>query len=317
MAHALVLEAQRREGTLVAEDQGVVERAAARQPAAAQGLDLAQEAEGAGRRDLAREDLGRQAEAGRLLAQGRVVEADAVAQPQLGGRRDAHPLVVPAHLDRADDLEEAARHRQGPQAGLEHEVDEGRGAAVQDRHLGPVELDAGVVHPQRIECRQQVLDGLDAGLAGGEPRGVVETREALDPGRDLASQIAADETQAAARLCRRQVQPHVAARVEPHALDVHGAFQGESGGHTGSLPLSESKPRAERSVTVDQQLMAIAHGLLTTAVAAQPLLSEVLWPQHHARQKPAPPAASWSRQTPPSRISRIWSRQWRSSSSLV
>ena len=112
MADELVLEAQRVvEHAGLAEDDGVVERAAERQAALAQHLDFLQEPERPRRRDLLDEALFGDPHRPRLVAQERVVEADAVGDLEVVGRIERDPLVALRQRDRAQDLQVAPRRR--------------------------------------------------------------------------------------------------------------------------------------------------------------------------------------------------------------
>ena len=98
VADAFVFEAQRVQHAGVADDDGVLERAAQRQPLLAHPLHFLQEAEGAGRGDVVGEALLGDPGGARLVAQQRVVEADGVADLEVIRRVDGDVLVALATL---------------------------------------------------------------------------------------------------------------------------------------------------------------------------------------------------------------------------
>src|SRR5262249_42353344 len=163
VAHELVLEPERVvQHARLAEDDRIVERAAEREPALTEHLDFLQEPERPRRRDFLDERLVGDLHRPRLVADERVVEADAVGDLEVVRRIQRDPLVALAQRDRPQHLQILFRRRQFSDARLvEDEVHERRGAAVHDRHLGTVELDNDVVDAERRESSQQVLHGLD------------------------------------------------------------------------------------------------------------------------------------------------------------
>ena len=64
---------------------------------------------------------------------------------------------VLGHTHRLDDFDIAARKRARGEPGLIDRVDEGRGAAVHDRHFRSVDLDHHVVDMQPAQCGEQML----------------------------------------------------------------------------------------------------------------------------------------------------------------
>ena len=129
--------------------------------------DVLHEAEGAGAGDLAAEGLRPDVERERLFADQRMIEVDLGLDPEavLVGPQFAEGAVLrDAH--RLDDFDVAARQRARGQAGLIDRIDEGRGAAVHDRHFRPVDLDDDVVDVEAAQRGQQMLGGR-AQRAGG------------------------------------------------------------------------------------------------------------------------------------------------------
>ena len=75
--------------------------------------------------------------------------------PELGPARaafDAHRL---------DDADVAAVHVERLDAGLVDRVDEGRGAAIHDRHFAAVDLDQQIVDAEAEQRGHDMLDGRD------------------------------------------------------------------------------------------------------------------------------------------------------------
>ena len=105
----LVLEPQRVQHAGVANDDGVLERAAQRQAVLAQHLHFLQEAERARRRDALREALLGDPLGARLVAQQRMVEADRVADLEVIRRIDRDALVAAGDLHRPQNLQVAPR----------------------------------------------------------------------------------------------------------------------------------------------------------------------------------------------------------------
>ncbi len=67
--------------------------------------------------------------------------------------------------------------------------DEGRGAAVENRNLGAVHLDEGIVHTQPVERRQEMLHRVHADPVASEGRRVVLFAQAVEPRRDQDSDV--------------------------------------------------------------------------------------------------------------------------------
>ena len=100
VANKLVFEPQRVQHAGVANDDGVLERAAERQAVLAQPLDFLQEAERARGRDVVGEGGFGNALGARLVPQQRMVKADGVADLEVIRRVDGNALVAVGNLHR-------------------------------------------------------------------------------------------------------------------------------------------------------------------------------------------------------------------------
>jgi len=110
VTHELVFEPQRIEHGGLAEDDGVFERAAQREPALTQHLDFLEESEGARGRDLVNERALVQIHRFLLMTEKRVVEADRVADLESIGRIERDALVALLDLNVPQNLDRLARH---------------------------------------------------------------------------------------------------------------------------------------------------------------------------------------------------------------
>ncbi len=123
-----------------------------------------------------------------LAAHDRVREVDLVGDREGGTVRLVdHPAVFPRDLDRAPTARSgprAASWRSKP-GGVE-EAHEGEGGPVQDRDLGPFDLDEAVVQADTRRRRQDVLDGADRDSVVLEGRRVVEGGGRFEAGGDGA-----------------------------------------------------------------------------------------------------------------------------------
>ncbi len=86
------------------------------------------------------------------------VDLDINAEP-VGVGPDLAEGVTDLGRDRLQDLNEAALCRLADDAGLVDRGNEGRGAAVHDRHFRSVDLDGGVVDAHAPQRRKHVLGG--------------------------------------------------------------------------------------------------------------------------------------------------------------
>ena len=78
----------------------------------------------------------------------------------VGGQRCAY-LRAADDLDRASHLDVQPWRRERLEARLVNEDDERRGAAVEDGHLGPVDLHQRIVDAEPVQGGEQVLDRAD------------------------------------------------------------------------------------------------------------------------------------------------------------
>src|SRR6185437_9191094 len=196
------------EDGVAADDDGVVERAAARQPGRPHLIDLVQEPEGAGTADLGLEGLAVEDDAEILLVHRPAGEIDLEAHREPGIRHQAGGFVAVADRDGLEDADGAPRRVLLGDAGAFDEEDERRGAAVHDRHFGTVELHHDIVDLGAGERRHEMLDRAD-----GQPFAVAQGRaqqgfDGVPPARgDLgaaADDIHATEDDAAIRRRRKQ-----------------------------------------------------------------------------------------------------------------
>ena len=123
-----------------------------------------------------------------------MVEADGVAHLEVIGRREAGQLPSAHHLDRLEHLQVLARHGERLEPRLVEQDHEGSGAAVQHRDLRSIHLHEGVVYAEAEESGEQVLDGADGHSVTRERRRMVLAPEVLQGGRDLDSDVGAQET---------------------------------------------------------------------------------------------------------------------------
>jgi hypothetical protein len=114
-----------------------------------------------------------------------MIEADAVSDLEVVRRIERDALVALRQRDRTQNLEVAPRRLQPLDARLVHEVDEGRRAAVHDRHFGAVQLDDRVVDPQCGQGREEVFHRLDGHGFARQPGLILDPPEMRDRRRDL------------------------------------------------------------------------------------------------------------------------------------
>src|SRR5262245_5785874 len=146
------------------DDDGILQRGAAGEPGGPERVDLVQEAEGAGPAQLVLEGAVDQIDLAALPGDG----AGAVIDLEIDGEalgwaeRGAAPPGGKGHG--AQDLDEAARGVELDHPGTFDQEDEGPGAAVHDRQLGPMDLDHQIVDAAAGQGRHDMLDGgnLDA-----------------------------------------------------------------------------------------------------------------------------------------------------------
>ena len=222
VAHELVLETQLVvQHAALSDHNGVVEAAAAGQAIAAQHLHLPEESEGPRRGDRLGEGLGAHPARQRLVAQQRMVETDRVAHPKLIRRPKPHELASQHHLHGLDDLDVLPGYRVRPQPDLVDQEDERRGAAVENRQLRPIDLHEHVVHSERAERREQVLDRRNAHAVPAERRRVVGAAQLAECRGDLHPYIGPQEADTVLGGGRFELEANRLAGVEadPSATD--------------------------------------------------------------------------------------------------
>ena len=203
------------------DDDRILEAPAARQSGLTQGLDLMREAEGAGRHDLGAEGLLIDDEIDDLMADDRVVEIDLEPHLVTVARQQGRVLVAVGDVDGLQNLDVADRRLLTAEAGAVQQLDERQGRTVEDRQLGPVDLDHDVGDAERAEGRHQMLDRrqahprriLDHGVQPGIDDGVARDDDAVVAVRDVGT----DEDDAGSGRGRADGQAHALARVHAHA----------------------------------------------------------------------------------------------------
>src|SRR5687768_5581663 len=162
------------------------------------------------------------------MTEHRVIEADGVADLEAIGRIEGDALVTLLELNLAEHLDGLARRVLRLHAGVLNQVDPRRRAAVHDWHFAVVELDTHVVDAHAAERRQQMLDGLDAGVAGGQPglqllpaAEVVHVRGNLD-----AAQVGATETNAEVRRGGNQGERDLLTRMKTNPGTIDSSTKG-------------------------------------------------------------------------------------------
>ena len=73
-------------------------------------------------------------------------------------RKKLAPAIAFLDADRLQNLDEPARRGELAEAGLVDQLDEGRGAAVHDRHFLAVDLDDAVIDRKAAQGGQEMLD---------------------------------------------------------------------------------------------------------------------------------------------------------------
>ena len=189
-------------------------------------LDVAQEAEGAGARHLPLVVAVGEGEAEGLVGDERVLEVDGELDGERVGRLEAGQLVAVADLDGPLHQDELLAGALLGDAALADEGHEGGRGAVEDGDLGTVDLDAAVVDAHAGERREDVLDGVDAGLAEGEVGGEGGVGDVLGAGRDLGAEVHANEADAAVGRGRGERQRCGPPGVEAHPRAGHALRQG-------------------------------------------------------------------------------------------
>ena len=190
-----VAETERAAGDMViVEHDTVLDRTSAGKAGRAQFLNVAHETKGSSWSDFSGEVLRVQIEMKTLAADAGMGKVDLVADGEMAGRSDADALVAFADLHRLADAENADRVAQLSDSGRVKKMDEGKGAAIDDRNLGPVDVNLDVCDSVGDDGRKEVLDRSDGNVVFADRRRVVERRGGSLECRDAqAAQIGADE----------------------------------------------------------------------------------------------------------------------------
>ncbi len=148
------------EQALLVEHHRILERSTERKPGTPQPRHVIHEPESPGAANLAAEPFGGKVERVFLVADHGVdeIDLDLGAEARRMGPQFAERI---AHRDlhRLQYLDEAARRRLRNDSGLIDRGDEGRGAAVHDRHFRTVDLDGGIVDAHAAQRSQHMLCG--------------------------------------------------------------------------------------------------------------------------------------------------------------
>src|SRR5262245_4048673 len=186
VANELVFEAQGVvENTRLAEHDCILERAAKREAVLPQHLDVLQERERAGRRDVVDKRLFRHAQRPSLMTQKRVIVTDAVSDLEMIRWIQRDAFIATRDGNRPDDFQVLARSREWSHAGFVNQVDKRGGAAVHNRDFWGVQLDNHIVDSHADECGQQVLDCLDRHLLARQARRELNACKVMNSGRNL------------------------------------------------------------------------------------------------------------------------------------
>ncbi|VAY89348.1 conserved hypothetical protein [mine drainage metagenome] len=228
-------------------DDGVFHAAALGQAALAQRVHIAHEAEGAGAGDVAHVSLHVEVEAVVLrgLVDRGMVELDGEIQPKAVVRLQSRPLlavaVLRAHLHRPAHADEALGRGLLLQPGGLQQVDKAGGRAVEDGDFLGVHVHDQVVQPQAGAGREQVLDGVNLGVARTQRGGHagVDHGQGVQGNGDGLRQIGAAEHDSGIgrRRMQREFDPLAAVQA-----DAHGAIGRTDGAlRQHGLPFSQSK----------------------------------------------------------------------------
>ena len=161
VTHEFVVEAQAAvvHDTVVGQHDSVVERPAESQAVLAQLIDIAEETEGAGARELALEDAVPELDVTGLIGDHRMLEADLERYQKSIGRRQGNRAVALGHRDGLENFNGGTRGLLLDNAHAFGKEDERRRATVHGRHFAAVELDQQVIDAEAGEGRQEVFDG--------------------------------------------------------------------------------------------------------------------------------------------------------------
>lgn len=184
-------------------DEGIVEVATLDEIGLEQRFHLVEEAEGATRRYLSL-IVGEAGEFGLLTTDDRVAEINGATHLEIVGGNHLVGAGAEGCLDRLGELDVAALGIESGDARLADLLDPWECAAVEDRHLGAVEFDNGIVDMEAMEGRHEMLESGDLGAILGK-HSAASTIIAIDSeGRDgdLRAHISADYDDAGISLGR-------------------------------------------------------------------------------------------------------------------
>ena len=181
----------------LAEHDGVVERPAKREPVLTEHFHVLEKRERPRWSDFFDEAVFGDAQRAGLMAEQRMIEADAVGDLEVIRRVQRNPLVPARDRNRTDDLQIGPRRRERLHTRFLNEVDEGGGAAVHDRHFRRVQLDQHVVDIQAHERGQQMLDRFNRDVVTRQPRGQLDACQMLNRRRHVVpAKVGAPEANA-------------------------------------------------------------------------------------------------------------------------
>ena len=131
------------------------------------------------------------------------------------------PLVL--DLDRRDDRHDAPQRALRLQVGRFEQAAVRERRPVEDRHLGPVDLDREVVDAQHLDGRHQVLDGRDLRAVAAERGGELERADVARERRHLDAAVDAAEAHAGVGGGGPQRETDLAAGMDTDPGDGHRA----------------------------------------------------------------------------------------------
>ena len=251
MPHELLAVAHRlgRQHGVVADDDGVLEAAAADEAVLDEVLDLLVKTKRPRLGDLALPRLGRQLDAEKLGEPSALVGAGARDLEAVVREGGYHRAVVRV-LDRLGDLHRLDAFRLRLDAGIANHLAELPRAAVGHGRFARVNLDDGVSHPKTVQGRQHMLHRLHLGVALGERGRAVGLGDVPDLRRDLRAAVEIHSAKDDAGIRRSGQQGHrdlvsavqadagKARRLGQCLLLQHGAhLTGERGRWQGQRPV--------------------------------------------------------------------------------
>ena len=156
-----------------------------------------------------------------------MAELDRVGHPVLPTRVSRDPFLLLRDDDRAHQRDVLSSLVQFAPPGPQDRIDERLGRTVKYRNLVAVDLDASVVHEQRVQSGHQVLDRPYDHVAPLDHGGVETGTGMIQVGGDLGpARVGTHEHDPAARLRWQQSQAGPSPGVEPDSLDGDRSGQG-------------------------------------------------------------------------------------------